>query len=438
MQNTDDGLMPDAPTSLTGNWRAPFRRPGYPAYAVSFAGSSFSWALSSVVFAWVTLVVTTDPLAVGAIFAVRFLALLLFGIPAGVLADRVDRRRLLVAVSLGGAAVGALLTLVAWAQGGNLPLWMLLGGSFLLGVLDAGRISAATTYAFDLGGPQLATSSIAIANLLAQLMGICGSIVGGVLLSRYGLVVALGVLSLSQLLSATVLGLSRGHRRRRDLRPRAAPAGLRTALTLLRRDRLLTLLWLVVVMVEVLGFSSLTLIPVFARDVFGAGPDAYGSLNAVRSLGGVLGLSVVIVLGARITRGRALMALDALFGAALVAFAISPGLLVALLPLLLVGAAAAGADSLSQALMQRATSDAERGAAMGIWAFAVGFGPIGHLAAGAAAGQFGAVATQVAFGLALLGMSLALSFHPLIRALGTGRAPVRATSVLDMVTPPVG
>ena len=55
---------------------------------------------------------TTDPLAVGAIFAVRFVALLLFGIPAGVLADRIDRRRMLVAVSLGGACVGA--TLAAW------------------------------------------------------------------------------------------------------------------------------------------------------------------------------------------------------------------------------------------------------------------------------------------------------------------------------------
>jgi MFS family permease len=419
MLATDEGLMPEPPSGTMGHWRAPFHAPGFRPYAVAYAGSSFSWALSAVVFAWVTLVVTTDPLAVGAIFAIRFVALLLFGIPAGVLADRVDRRRMLVAVSLGGAGVGALLAGLAWIEGGSLPLWVLLGGSFLMGTLDAGRIAAATTYAFDLVGPLLATSGIAIANLLAQTMGIFGNLIGGALLGGFGLVVALGVMTLGQLFSAAVLGLSRGHTHRTGERPRVAPAGLRTSLTLLRRDRLLALLFLTVVMVEVLGFSSMTLVPVFARDVFGAGPDAYGIMNAVRGLGGVIGLLVVIRLGLRVTRGTALMAFDALFGLALVVFALSPGFLVALLPLLVVGAAAAGADSLSQSLMQRATTDAERGAAMGIWAFAIGFGPLGHLVAGAAAGHFGAQATQVVFGMALVGMSVLLVLQPLVRDLGT-------------------
>ena len=144
-------------------------------------------------------------------------------------------------------------------------------------------------------------------------------------MGSFGVVVALAVMTLSQIFSAAVLGLSRGHTRRATGAPRVAPAGLRTSLTLLRRDRLLVLLFLTVVMVEVLGFSSMTLVPVFARDVFGAGPDAYGVMNAVRGVGGVVGLLVVIRLGLRVTRGTALLAFDALFGAALVAFALSPG-----------------------------------------------------------------------------------------------------------------
>ncbi len=424
-------------------WRAPFRRPGYTVYAISFGASAFAWALSSVVFAWVSLVVTTEPLAVGAIFAVRFLGLLVCGIPAGVLADRVDRRRLLVAVSLGGAAVGGVLALIAWADGGTLSLPMLLGGSFVLGILDAGRIATATTYAFDLVGPALATGAIAIGNLLAQVMAITGSLVGGAILGAYGVAAALGVMAVSLLVGALILGLSRSHRARDDIAPRPAPAGLRTSLTLLRRDRLLALLMLAVILVEVLGFSSMTLVPVFARDVFGQGPDAYGTMNAVRAFGGVLGLLIIIRVGARASRGPILMGLDALFGAALIVFALTPGFLVALLPLLIVGAAAAGADSLSQALMQRATSDAERGAAMGIWAFAVGFGPIGHLVAGALAGHIGAVATQVLFGASLMVAAGVLAFHPLIRALGrdvTTPAPAVSPDVpgmTDLEMPPI-
>ena len=105
--------------------------------------------------------------------------------------------------------------------------------------------------------------------------------------------------------------------------------------------------------------------------------------------------------------------------------------------MLVVGAAAAGSDALSQSLMQRATSDTERGAAMGIWACAVGFGPIGHLAAGAAAGRIGAVATQVLFGTTLLVLASLLAFHPLIRGLrGSDQRPVMPAEMPDMAVPP--
>jgi sugar phosphate permease len=103
------------------------------------------------------------------------------------------------------------------------------------------------------------------------------------------------------------------------------------------------------------------------------------------------------------------------FGVALIAFALSPSFAVAIKPMLIVGASAGTADSLSQALMQRSADDAERGAAMGIWAFAVGFGPIGHLAAGALASRYGPVVTQVAFGIALGGLMLLLMTRARLR-----------------------
>ncbi len=123
------------------------------------------------------------------------------------------------------------------------------------------------------------------------------------------------------------------------------------------------------------------------------------------------------------------MGLDALFGAALVAFALSPGLLrrrccrcwwwVPRRPV---------PTALSQSLMQRATSDAERGAAMGIWAFAVGFGPIGHLVGGCGrgtdrcGGHPGAVRDRRSWCWPSL-----LAFHPLIRGLrGSDQRPADA------------
>jgi len=394
----------------TDAWTAPFRRPGFGPWALAGGAGSFSWALSNVIFAWVALVVTTDPLAVGAIFAIRFAALMVFGIPAGVLADRVDRRRMVIAVSLGGAAVSVVLGMLAVANGGDLGFPVLAAGSFLL------RIAACTAYTVDLVGPALATSGIAVTNLVAQAGGIGGNIAGGVLLRDLGLAVSFAATAVGLVCVAVVLAFAPSPDRVRTGDPADRPS-LRQAFLLLRRDRLLAWLTLTVIVVEILGFSSMTLLPVFAKDVYAGGPDAYGVLSAVRSLGAVLGLVILIRIGARFTNGPTLMLMCGLMGVALIAFAVAPWFLVALLPLAVFGAAAASMDSLSQSLMQRATSDAERGAAMGLWTFAVGCGPFGHLAIGAAAGAFGVVATQLVFGGLLVAFAVAMLFVPHIRSL---------------------
>jgi MFS family permease len=404
--------------SATDAWSAPFRRPGFSSWALAGGAASFSWTLSNVAFSWVTLVVTSDPLAVGAVFAIRFVALMLFGIPAGVLADRVDRRRLVIAVSLGGTAVAVALAAISAAQGGGLTFLFLAAGSFLLGTLDTVRIAAGTAYTVDLVGPAIATAGIAVTNLVAQAAGIGGSAIGGVLLERFGLPVSFLAMGAGLALVALLLA-ARGRSPVHGADP-AAPrehASLTKAFTLVRRDPAIALLTITVIVIEILGFSSMTLLPSFARDVFDGGPDAYGIMNAVRALGSVIGLLVLIRLGSRLTSGPMLMVFGGAMGVALVLFSVAPTYLAALLPLALFGAMAASMDSLSQSLMQRATADAERGAAMGLWTFAIGCGPIGHLAIGALAREVGIVPTQLLFGGLLLAFATAMLFVPRVRTL---------------------
>jgi MFS family permease len=398
-------------------WIAPFRRPGYRGFSVAMAGAAFAWTMSTLAVSWVTLTVTSDPLAVGLIFATRFVALLLFGIPAGVLADRADRRRLIVLCYLTYVAVALVLAALSVMQGGTLTFWVLVAGSFLLGILDTVRLSSTNAYTVDIVGPMLATAGIALASLIALASGVVANVVGGVVLRDLGLAAAFVLMAISMGLSAVALSVGG----RPEPRGRPAAEGDRgsliAAMTLLRRDRLLALLTLAVVLVEVFGFSSMTLTPVFARDVFGGGPDAYGALTAMRSVGGVLGLFILVGLGVRLTTGPWLMAVGAGFGLALIGFALTPTFVVALLVMAAVGACAAACDSLSQSLMQRSATDAERGASMGIWTFALGFGPVGHVVVGAAAGRFGAVTAQLAFGALLVVLMTALAFNPRIRAL---------------------
>ena len=85
---------------------------------------------------------------------------------------------------------------------------MLAAGSFLLGVLDTGRIAAGTAYTVDLVGPALATSGIAVTNLVAQAAGIGGNIAGGVLLRDVGLAVSFAATAVGLLCVAGILAFA--------------------------------------------------------------------------------------------------------------------------------------------------------------------------------------------------------------------------------------
>jgi MFS family permease len=189
------------------------------------------------------------------------------------------------------------------------------------------------------------------------------------------------------------------------------------AMTLLARNRLLAILALSIVLAEIFGFASQTLLPTFARDVFDVGASGLGTLTAARSAGGALGLLVLSRLGAEGRAGLIFVSMAGTFGVALFLFAVSPFYALALGLLALSGFCASVMDTLGQTLLQRNAEERERGAAMGVWVFSVGFGPVGHLTLGAAADSFGAPLTQAVSGVLLAVVAGLMALHaPLRRA----------------------
>ncbi len=395
---------------------APFRRRGYPGLVASMATAAFAVSVSTIALVWL---VRADPGAIGLIFALRGGALLVFGIPAGLLADRMDRRTLLVLTNV--IAIGLALLVAGAASVGTLPLWALALIALGFGILDTTKVASTQSYTVDLVGPVLATSGIAIAAIGTQLLSALGNVAAGPIMDVYGPGVAFlvtaaahGVSTLLLLVAAPSLDA-----RRRLASPSSErlPLSVRASLVLVRRNHILALLALTVIVTEIFGFSSMVLLPVFADQVFGTDAAGYGAMAAVMRLGGAAALVAVALFGLRLTRGSVLLTASATFGVGLVALAVSPSFAVALVPIFIVGGAAAATDSLSQSLMQRSAADSERGAAMGTWAFGVGFGPFGHLAVGLAAGRVGAPLTQLVAGGVLLLLAAGLSRNQGLRAL---------------------
>jgi len=181
-------------------------------------------------------------------------------------------------------------------------------------------------------------------------------------------------------------------------------------MTLITRNRRVALIALVVVMVEVLGFSSITVFPTFTRDVLDSDAAGLGALGTARNLGAIAVLLMLARVGLGRSRGgRAIVLATLAMGLGLTAFALSSSFALSFAILVLVGAAMAGADTLSQSLLQRNVDDAERGSAAGIWFFAIGFGPLGLVGIGAAANAIGAPAALAISGAVLAVFALALS-----------------------------
>jgi hypothetical protein len=171
-----------------------------------------------------------------------------------------------------------------------------------------------------------------------------------------------------------------------------------------RADHALLALMLLTAGAEVLGFAHQALLPSLARDVLKSGPEGLGVLNAARSVGGILGLVVVMTRGSTLGSGTLFLAVLGLFGASLVVLGAAPhvvGFIGVVLVLIVANAAGALADLLAQSLLQLSVPSHLRGQAGGAWVVAIGLAPVGQLQIGALASLFGVSVALGASGLAL-------------------------------------
>jgi MFS family permease len=356
-----------------------------------------------VVLGWVSLELTNSPFLVGVAMSMRALPLFFVGAPAGALADRVSRRRLLMVTGLGQAltagTLGAL-TILGIVTFGHLLVFTLAAGT-LRGLEHAARQS----YTHDVvGGPAL-LQGLAVLGIGMRSGWLVGSLGAGAIIAHFGSGIAYLAVALGFLFGG--LALLPAAREK----PHEAPAGesvWRSVLgfaTAVRTDANLLTLMVLTAGAEVLGFSHQALLPSLARDVLRTGPEGLGALAAARSVGGILGLVAAYGRGAAWGGGALFVGVLLAFGASLVALGLAPmlvGLAGVWMVLVAVNAAGALADLLAQSLLQLSMPDHLRGRAGGAWVVAIGLAPLGQMQIGALASLLGVSIALGASGVALV------------------------------------
>ncbi len=391
-----------------------FRSPNYRIYWGGFLTSIIGWQIQAVALGWLVLERTHSPLYLGLVSTSQAVATIGLSLVGGVIADRVDRRRLLVFTQLGAFLCSfAIASLVFFDV---VQLWHLLLIAFLFGSLQAfDQPSRQALIPHLVERPQL-MNAIALGSAVWQSSRIIGPTVAGLLLAFVGTAACFYVTSVGFLVMvAALLSLRLGGQARAASRS-GMLGDLQEGLGYIRGNRLFLLLIGMTFFNSIFGMSYVILMPVFARDVLGAGSQGLGYLLSASGIGALTGTIIVSTLGGVRRKGLLVGVSAAVFGLLLIAFSQSPWFWLSLPLLALMGAASSLYMITINTVLQTAVPDQLRGRVMGVYSLTWSLMPLGGMQAGTIANFFGApLAVTMGGSLVVLMALWALAFQPRLR-----------------------
>ena len=361
-----------------------------------------------------------SPLELGALGLVRLIPTLIFSLGGGVLADRVDRRRLLLLTEpalLCCALALALATYLGWAT-----LWIIYAITALSATI--GTVGEPTRDALL---PALVprahlTNALSWAITISAVMAIAGPTLGGLALGALGVA---GTYAVEACGIAIAVGTLAAMRSRLGAAEASDTPGWHAALEGLRFVRGNTIILGVMALDFLANFwgSATVLLPVLADRVFHVGPTALGFLYAAPAVGSVIGAAAMTALSHRLRRpGWPLLGALALYGLATVGLGLARELPLAFLALIGVGLADTIGMTCRGQILQLATPNALRGRVTAAEQLFTGGGPqAGQLEAGAVTARLGASFAIVSGGLAcIISVVLVAWLVPAIRRYDLG------------------
>jgi MFS family permease len=372
--------------------------------------------MEHVAVGWLVFDITGSAFMVGVAAAARMAPLFFLGILSGAMADWLERRLFLLFSALGGVAVAAIMAMLLLS--GDPPVWAVVVLVAAGGCVLAFTLTTRNAYTYDIVGPEHALNGLSLNQRAMLVGGIAGALASGALIELVGpgwQYLGVGGSYLGSALILLVIGRSA-----RTAEPQREPVlrNLVGYIRFLRENRVIMALMCLTSITEVLGFSHMTMLPVFAKEVLHVGPAGLGYLTAVRQAGGLLGLALLANLRDYRRKGLLMFIIATAFGIGLMGFSLSTALVYFIVVLAAVNACAMSVDTLYKTLMQSNVPDEQRGRAMGSWVLSIGVAPVGHLGVGGLATALGAQGALLVNGALLAGVSLAAAIGlPKIRRL---------------------
>lgn len=394
-------------------------------YRLYFFGQGVSVAgnwMQNIAVAWLVLQLSHSGSVLGLMTAARFVPLVLLGPWGGLIADRLDTRRLLTATQTCSAALAASLAVLSWRGAVTLPV--LLAVVLALGMVNVFDNPSRQSLISQLVDREHLGNAIALNSIAMNSSRVLGPGVGGALIAAWGITPCFFVNAVSFMgVIASLLAMRPAEMVDLEREPRAKGqivAGFRYV----RRTPAIVRPLLMVAVTGVLTWEFPVTLPLIISGTFHRDASAYGVAMACLGVGSVFG--GLLAARRRILTVRSLAFSSGVWGVLIVLAALAPTLPVAFVALVFVGSGSVTFNSGAKTLLQIESAPAMRGRVMSLWSMAwQGSTVIGAPVVGAIGNFFGPRYALLTGGLAALAIGLLL-FAPGERS--TSRAAVPAVS----------
>jgi MFS family permease len=338
---------------------------------------------------WLVLSLTHSPFLLGLVNFVTNAPMLVLGLFGGVVADRNSRKQVLMVTQ---SLMGGLIMLMALLSFLNvIQFWMVLVIALAIGCVQAFNSPAYQTIALDLVGKDDLMNAIALNSLQFNLTRVIGPSIAGALVVAVGVAACFFLNSLSFLAVIGALLLVRLPAVPAREGKASALREIREGLSYLRRQPAIAALVVLSGIVSILIFPYITLLSVFAQDVFHSDASDYGLLLACVGVGAAVGAMFVASRNDAAKRSPIVFGGAAVSSVTLLIFALSSNLYLSMAILTLVGGSLVVMMATMNTIVQASVPQELRGRVISIYTLSsMGMLPVGNLQAGAVAQSFGA------------------------------------------------
>jgi predicted MFS family arabinose efflux permease len=352
---------------------------------------------------WLVLEISNSPFWLGLDSFLGEIPIFILSLVGGVVADRMDRRRLLVMSQL--VQMSSAFTLTVLIATGYVRIWHILVLSAVVGTAQAFGGPAYQALVPSLVSQEDLPNAIALNSIQFNLARVIGPVLGGLALTHLGASWCFGLNGISFI--AVIISLLLLHI---NFQPKKTGESMLTSMKqgiwFIRNQGAMAGLIGIAFFMTALAIPMITFLPVFAKDVFRAGPQTYTYFLASSGVGSVAGALTVAALGNVKNKGRVALVMLICLGAGVAAFAVSRNVFLSCAMLFFSGASMMGAFAMISSLVQLITTNEMRGRVMSVYNVAFRGGmPLGSLLTGWLVPHFTAPVVIAANGVLLVSMA---------------------------------